>query len=122
MATYYLSGFLNKGKALYDNVKHSILKPPKELSEMCEALIKTSNKADTKKLNDTNPYFKSNKDQFSAILIVVGFDHKKGAIIEYAYPEKEEKWLQLAECEEFVKSICFVVIPDAIHTLDVMFI
>eukprot|EP00826_Nyctotherus_ovalis_P009279 TRINITY_DN12443_c0_g1_i1.p1 TRINITY_DN12443_c0_g1~~TRINITY_DN12443_c0_g1_i1.p1 ORF type:complete len:168 (+),score=29.40 TRINITY_DN12443_c0_g1_i1:84-587(+) len=124
MASYFLSGIINKGKAFLENVKPSFLKSSKEIEEVCEGLMKTSNQMDTKKLNDANPYFKrlSSKELPKAVLMVVGFHHKKGAVIEYVYPEEEKVWLQSPEYEDFTQKICFVAIPDAIHTLDVTFL
>ena len=122
MNAQFFTNLLNKGKALIENVKPSFMKSSKEISEICEGLINIPNQSDTKKINNENAYFSPciTPEFFSTILIVVGFNHKKGAVIEYTYPEEEKKHLQNIKYEQFVKNICFMSIPDAAHTLDVI--
>ena len=117
----FFKNLMSKGKSLIP----SFSKPPIEINDICEGLMKFPNKSDSMKLKDINPYFapvriEESQNFPSVILLVVGFHHKKGSIIEYAYPESVKTALQTTEYEELSRKICFVAIPDAIHTLEVV--
>ena len=46
-------------------------------------------------------------------LIVIGFDHKIGSIVEFVYPEPQE-----ALNDEVYKSLTFLGLPDGSHSVD----
>jgi len=89
----------------------------KDFTDFCEAFFYISPPEDTA----PNPYFpQKQSDLFGElILLVIGFDHKKGSIIEYIYPEKLNSEIMPGnENSEFFNKICFSSIPDAAHILE----
>jgi len=135
MSKGFFKSLMDKSKFLIEKAKPSFMKTT-EISDICEGLIQVSNQTDTIKLKESNPYFNSNLSKSngkpfisteaitelpSAIIIVVGFHHKKGSIIEYAYPESAQSLLLSPEYEELSRKITFVSIPDACHALEVFF-
>ena len=131
MSRGFFKNLMDKGKALIEKAKPSFMKSTGELTYICEGLIQVPSEADSIKLKESNPYFSASsiKPETSSesttlpsvIIVVVGFHHKKGSIIEYAYPESmQEKLLKSTVYEELSKKICFVAIPDAVHALEVL--
>eukprot|EP00826_Nyctotherus_ovalis_P018269 TRINITY_DN1544_c0_g3_i3.p1 TRINITY_DN1544_c0_g3~~TRINITY_DN1544_c0_g3_i3.p1 ORF type:complete len:212 (+),score=8.11 TRINITY_DN1544_c0_g3_i3:80-715(+) len=88
----------------------------KRLSDFCETFLHFDNQDDS-----LNPYFpKSPQPVFPELfLAIVGFDHKKGSVMEYVYPEfnpssaEEQK-----DFGEFLNRLTFLAIPDAAHFLE----
>jgi len=117
----FLKNLMNKGKSFIP----FFMKPPPEVHEICEGLMTFPNKKDSAKLKDINPYFsplqiKEQEELPSVILMIIGFHHKKGSIIEYVYPESLQESFKSSKYEEFTKKACFNGIPDAVHTLEVL--
>ncbi len=118
----FFKNLMDKGKALIAKAKPAFMKSGGDLADLCDGFVKLPSQTDSAKLRDANPYFRpaaSSDSLPSVIIVVVGFHHKKGSIIEYAYPEEAQTMLQKPPCEDFGKKICFVAIPDAVHTLEV---
>ena len=122
MSKGFFARIADKGSAWMEAAKAAIGKGSGDVVEVCEGLAKRPDEKDTLKLREHNPYFRTKTGKSllpDTMIVVVGFDHKKGSIIEYAYPEEACGRLQQRENEELMKKICFAAIPDAAHTLEV---
>jgi len=73
--------------------------------------------------SDTNYFYHNHRKCISCALtpeiyiVVVGFHHKKGSIIEHIIPKQSSG--MFSPGSEFEKSIAFSAIPDAAHISDV---
>ena len=119
-----LTEIIIQGKKLLKMATSTFTRSRTELTDICEGLIKLPNKNDSIKLKDTNPYFASIETRSTLspiVILIIGFHHKEGSIIERAYPETNMEILKTSEYTEFSKQLCFIAIPDAAHDLDVYY-
>lgn len=70
-------------------------------------------------MDDINLYFSKFVETPShtkaiEFLIVIGFDHKIGSIVEFVYPQPDEGDLN----DEVMKSLTFLGLPDGSHSVD----
>jgi hypothetical protein len=156
MKRKFMDGF-NKIKQKFENLKENITLSPeevkkKELKHGINYLINEFtmykkeeyvNYFDEKEINELDYYYRPNKNNDNPILLVavVGFHHKKGSIIEFVYPSKEEIFKNhnnfFNEClicdntnlddksktkemekimEDILNQLTYMCLPDAVHT------
>eukprot|EP00826_Nyctotherus_ovalis_P008743 TRINITY_DN1226_c1_g1_i1.p1 TRINITY_DN1226_c1_g1~~TRINITY_DN1226_c1_g1_i1.p1 ORF type:complete len:153 (+),score=16.26 TRINITY_DN1226_c1_g1_i1:67-525(+) len=123
MDTKLIDKIVAKGKLLLKRAASSPPKSHSELIDICEGLTKTPNHEDSLKLLEDNPYFAPSllqSDLPPLLILTVGFHNKEGTIIEGAYPESCALLLQSPEYEGFGRKVCFAVIPDCAHELEVV--
>jgi len=115
---------ISKGKLLFETKSPAFTESSPTLIDVCEGLVKAADQDDSVKLKESNPYFNSDiecNDIPAVIVLVIGFDNKKGSIIESTYPKQYKLLLQSPEYESFGKKICFAAIPDSVHKLEVIY-
>ncbi len=121
----FFKNLVDRGKALIEKAKPSFMRGTNDLADLSDGFVKLPSQADTSKLRETNPYFRITPSTGPELppltIVVVGFHHKKGSIIEYTFPEEMQAALSQPPYEDLGKKVCFVAIPDAVHTLEVRF-
>ena len=134
---------LNKIKQKFENI--NIISDKKEIKNKVDFLINQFSQRDSlnlkpSEINDLDYYYRPiSEDEMPIILVaVVGFHHKKGSIVEYFYPSREEIFKsnfdffsqlysndinsQLEEkqfytiLEDVLNQLTYFCLPDAVHT------